>query len=122
MNDGRPTLLIIQTRAPYASSAAQEALDLLLAAAAFDMPASYLLLGDACYQLMAKAQAARNGRKAVLKMMKALPLYGVEEILVERNAAEERGLSLTELEPPVRALSPTEIAELLRQARHVIRF
>jgi tRNA 2-thiouridine synthesizing protein C len=120
--DKSPELLIIQTHAPYASSHAQEALDLVLAAAAFDASVAYLLIGDACFQLLPNQAPEQVGRKALHKMMKALPVYGVEQILVAQEDLTARGITTIDPALSVQPISPAEITRLIRTSRNVIRF
>ncbi len=114
-------LLVIQSTAPYAHSHAQEALDLVLAAAAFDLPVYYLLMGDACYQLLETAQPELNGRKNLSKMMKALPLYGVEHILAEAEVLQTMPPRISE-HLALQSVNAAEIRHLIRHAQHVLRF
>ena|SRR3990167_2069733 len=118
----KPDLLIIQTHAPYASSHAQEALDLVLAAAAFDTKATYLLTDDACFQLLPDQAPEHVGRKALHKMMKALPVYGVEQILVAQDDLTARGITTIDAAFSVQPISQAEISDLIQASRNVIRF
>lgn len=120
--DKSPDLLIIQTHAPYASSHAQEALDLVLAAAAFDTNVTYLLTGDACYQLLPYQAPEHVGRKALHKMMKALPIYGVDQILVAQDDLTARGITGMDSALCIQPISQAEIRDLIQAARNVIRF
>lgn len=120
--DKSPDLLIIQTHAPYASSHAQEALDLVLAAAAFDTKVTYLLTGDACFQLLPDQAPEHVGRKALHKMMKALPIYGVEHILIAQDDLTARGITTIDPTFSIQPVSQTEISDLIQSARNVIRF
>lgn len=120
--DKQADLLIIQTHAPYASSHAQEALDLVLAAAAFDTRVAYLLTDEACFQLLPDQSPEIVGRKSLNKMMKALPIYGVEHILVAQE--DLAGLGITTIDPAisVQPISQAEIKTLIQESRNVIRF
>jgi len=120
--DEKPDLLIIQTHAPYASSHAQEALDLVLAAAAFDTKVAYLLIEDACFQLLPGHAPEKAGRKALHKMMKALPIYGVDHILAAQDSLTARDIKTLDPTLSVQAVSQAEIKTLIQQSRNVIRF
>lgn len=119
--DKKADLLIIQTHAPYASSHAQEALDLVLAAAAFDTKVAYLLTGDACFQLLPDQAPEHVGRKALHKMMKALPIYGIEQILVAQDDLTARGIR-TDPAFHIQPVCAAEIRTLIQESRNVIRF
>lgn len=120
--DKSPDLLIIQTHAPYASSHAQETLDLVLAAAAFDTKVAYLLTGDACFQLMPGQAPEHVDRKALHKMMKALPVYGVDQILVAQDDLTDRGITSMDPALCIQPISQAEISDLIQSAQNVIRF
>jgi tRNA 2-thiouridine synthesizing protein C len=73
-------ILVVCRRAPYGESFAREALDMAMAAAAFDQRVAMLFLGDGALQLVAGQQARAIGQKALDKQLGALPLYDVAEL------------------------------------------
>lgn len=76
----KKSLVIVFTKPPSASSANQEALDLALAAASFDQDVKLVFEGDGIYQLANSQEPGLVGRKNLSKMMKALPLYGIDKL------------------------------------------
>ncbi len=73
--------LIICRRAPYGESYAREALDVAMAAAAFDQRIAMLFLGDGVTQLFKRQDSAALTQKSLEKQLSALPLYDVNELL-----------------------------------------
>ncbi len=57
------SMLIISRQAPWASCAAQEALDMVLAGGAFELPLGMLFLDDGVFQLLCKQQPAALQQK-----------------------------------------------------------
>ena len=120
--NNRKKLLIVLTQAPYGSSAAQEALDIVLAAGTFDQDVSLLLSADACYQLLPYQHPEVIQLKNTAKMLTALPIYGIEKIFADRNDAFERGVSTEITALPVQFLDQHNIVDLYEQADTVLRF
>ncbi len=107
----KKTFLLICRRAPYGQSLAREALDVALTAATFDQQVAMLFMGDGVLQLLKGQQPAAIAQKALDKQLAALPLYDIETIYVEAEALQQRGLALSDLALPARALSADAIAE-----------
>lgn len=104
--------LLVCRRPPYGSSLAREALDVALAAAAFDQPVALLFLGDGVLQLLPAQAAEAIGQKALDKQLGALPLYDVNDIYADAEALQARQLDDAALALPVQRLTPPEIAAL----------
>ncbi len=105
--------------APYGRSLAREGLDALMASAVFDQDLSLLFINDGVFQLKESQNTESIRQKNLEKMLAALSLYGVNDILVDQQALEQRQLSVEDLSLPVITLSATEIADLFQQ-QHVI--
>jgi len=115
-------LLIVQTKAPFGSSSIQESLDVVLAAGTFDQDVSLLIEGDACFQLLNEQQPEIINRKNTTKMLKALPIYGVEKILVCQESASLRNLALSSNNDIFKFLDQNEIKKAYSESDTVIRF
>lgn len=114
--------LIICRRAPYGESYAREALDMALAAAAFDQTIALLFLGDGIGQLLNAQDSVAIGEKSFEKQISALPLYDINSIYVDAAALQQRGLSAADLSLPAQAVDDTEIAALLKNHDIVLNF
>lgn len=114
----KKSLVIVFTKPPSASSANQEALDLALAAASFDQDVKLVFEGDAIYQLANSQEPGLVGRKNLSKMMKALPLYGIDKLYI--FSISDSGEQ--ELPENATVLDDHEYQVLLTESDTVIRF
>lgn len=86
------SLLIISRQAPWSGPSAREALDIVLAGGAFDLPIGLLFLDDGVFQLAPKQDAKALQQKDLSANLQALPMFGVEDLFVCADSAVERGL------------------------------
>lgn len=115
------SLLIISRQAPWSGPSAREALDIVLAGGAFDLPIGLLFLDDGVFQLAAKQDAKALQQKDLSANLQALPMFGVEDLFVCTDSAAERGLDPSELSlQEVQALSAHEITALIDRYDQVI--
>ena len=115
------SLLIISRQAPWSGPSAREALDIVLAGGAFDLPIGLLFLDDGVFQLAAKQDAKALQQKDLSANLQALPMFGVEDLYVCSDSLAERGvkpsgLSLAEARP----LTAAEITALFDRYDQVI--
>lgn len=113
------SLLIISRHAP-ALHQAREALDLALSAAAFGIPCGLLFMDDGVFQLVKGQDAALIGQKSLAANLQALPLYGVEDILVCQHSLGERGLQANQCLLDARVMNNAEIASLIEHYDQVV--
>lgn len=107
------SILIICKQAPWRGITARETLDLALAGGAFDLPISMLFMGDGVFQLVAKQQAKTIQQKDLSANLQALPLFGIEELLVAETSLVERGLTVEQLILPTKVIAQQQLANLL---------
>jgi tRNA 2-thiouridine synthesizing protein C len=115
------SLLIISRQAPWSGPGAREALDIVLAGGAFDLPIALLFLDDGVFQLAAKQDAKALHQKDLSANLQALPMFGVEELFacgssLARRGLAPRGLSLAE----ARVLADADITALIDRYDQVI--
>ncbi len=115
-------MLFILRQAPYASSIAREAIDVILAAASLETKISLLFLDDGVFQLCSHQDPVKLGSKPLAAMLTALPLFGVESIFAAEQEVKERGLDVEHLVLPVELLNPLQIAGLLNASAPVFSF
>lgn len=115
-------LLIIFRKAPVGSSWAREALDLALVGAAFGQQASLLFMGDGVYQLLDHQQPEQVGQKGTQAMMKALPMYDIEQIFVAEHSLNERGLSQNDLGFACELIDQGTVQQLLQSHAQIFNF
>ena len=116
------SILIHLNSAPFGSSNAKEALDLVLAGGTFEQDIKFLLSNDACYLLLENQQPGEIHQKHIRKMMGALAIYGVETIFVDQADAVTRGIPLNECTLNTTKLNKAEVVDMIKQADIVIRF
>lgn len=105
--------LFLMRHAPHLTSHVQEALDQLLTTAAFDQTVSVLFMDNGVLQLKRDQDAGSLGGRDILAVLRALPLYDVEQLFVERESLLERGLTEFDLELSVHVIERNEVHALL---------
>lgn len=109
----RKNFLFVMRRPPHGGIHAQEALDIVLAAAAFDQAVRLLFLDDGVFQLKRDQRPEAIGFKHIAPIFAALELYDVEELWVEEESLCERGLRAESLILPVRLVSRWNVADFV---------
>lgn len=89
--------LIIIDQPPYGGWAGREALDMAFSLAAFDQPVSLLFVGAGVNWLRKDQNASAIEQKSVEKNLAAAPVFGIEEILADRDSCERYSLAGPEL-------------------------
>ena len=87
------SLLIISRQAPWAGPGAKEALDIVLAGGAFDLPVALLFMDDGIFQLLANQNAAAIQQKNLTANLQALSMFGVDDVYACSYSLSERGIS-----------------------------
>lgn len=88
------SLLLVMRHPPYGNSIARSGLDLALAMAAFDRDVSLLFMGDGVLQLCPGQDTGALGVKNIARLLASLPLYGIEQVYVDAEAAGRYQLDL----------------------------
>ena len=115
------SLLIISRQSPWSGPSAREALDIVLAGGAFDLPIGLLFLDDGVFQLAANQDARALQQKDLSANLQALPMFGVEDLFVCGDSAAERGLDPKALSlEEAQVLSAGEITALIDRYDQVI--
>ncbi|PRB76204.1 sulfurtransferase complex subunit TusC [Pseudomonas sp. MYb185] len=112
--------LLIISRHPPARQPAREALDVALAAAAFGVPCGILFMDDGVFQLMKGQDAAQIKQKSLAANLQALPLFGVEDVLVCQHSLGERGLQANQCMLDAQVVNNAEIATLLEHYDQIV--
>ncbi|ROM33361.1 sulfurtransferase TusC [Pseudomonas poae] len=111
------SLLVISRQAPWAGPSAREALDIVLAGGAFDLPIGLLFMDDGVFQLAPHQDARAVQQKDLSANLQALGLFGIDEVFACRHSLAERGLTA-----PVsaEALGNEELSKLIDRYDQVI--
>jgi len=113
-------ILIWSTQPPLSSLAARETLDTALAFATYEQPVSLLFTGQGVLQLADNQAAVQSGAKNMFSLLKALPIYDLDEVFVSESDLHQYQLTPAAKSPAI-ILSDDAIAKLITGARHVIR-
>ncbi|RMQ45973.1 DsrF protein [Pseudomonas cichorii] len=115
------SLLIISRQAPWAGTSAREALDIVLAGGAYDLPVGLLFMDDGVFQLRPGQNASALQQKDLTANLKALSIFGVEEVYACGQSLAERGIPGTELDTEINQLSArSELSALVDRYDQVI--
>lgn len=111
------SLLVISRQAPWSGPSAREALDIVLAGGAFDLPIGLLFLDDGVFQLAASQDAKAVQQKDLSANLQALELFGVEEVFACSHSLTVRGLPTCGNAQP---LSSEQISQMIDRYDQVI--
>ncbi|HID49881.1 MAG TPA: sulfurtransferase complex subunit TusC [Chromatiales bacterium] len=128
--------MYVNTKAPYGTIYAWEALEVVLIGAAFEQEVSMAFIGDGVYQLAKGQDTSDLGIKNFSPTYSALGDYDVNKIYVEKESLEARGLTIDDLMPlkyededddwaekdSIHVVSATELAGILEQQEVVFSF
>ncbi len=115
------SLLIISRQAPWSGLSAREALDIALAGGAYDLPVGLLFLDDGVFQLVPDQSAGQLQQKDLTANLKALEIFGVEDLFVCATSLMERGMRPKDLNvDPIGLLDDNAISALIDRYDQVI--
>ena len=115
-------LMYVNRRAPYGSIYALESLEVVLMGAAFSQDVSVVFMDDGVYQIKQGQDTNDLGMKNFSPAYRALETYDVDQLYVERESLEARGLTVEELLVPVSVLSRDDLATLMEEQDVVFNF
>lgn len=117
-------LLFVCRHAPYGRGIAREALDAILAAAAYGQDIGVLFMDDGVFQLLPEQAPGALPQKSLEANLGALPLYDVERLYVHSGSLQERGLALDELIEleGLQAIDSQAVGQLLTQHKQLLSF
>jgi tRNA 2-thiouridine synthesizing protein C len=93
-----------------------------LIGAAIEQDVSMIFVDDGVYQLKKGQDTKGVDMKNFSPTYRALEMYDVEKLFVERESLEARGLTEDDLLVPVEVMSSKEIAELMEQQDVILSF
>jgi tRNA 2-thiouridine synthesizing protein C len=116
-------ILFVFRQLPQGSAKAQEALDILLMASTQQHIISVVFIDDGVWQLKTQqAEMIASKGKNFTAAYKALPLYDVTQIFVDKTSLQQRQLQPTELTTAATILDAPEIAALMQQQDIIYNF
>lgn len=115
--------LVFVFRAPlHGNIKAQEFLDMLMMAAAFDQKVNVIFIEDGAYALLKNQLSEAIDNKSVSAVMQALAVYEVKDIYIDAYSMEQRAISADQLLLPAELLSREKISQKISTADHVFSF
>jgi tRNA 2-thiouridine synthesizing protein C len=128
--------LYVNRKAPHGTIYAHEALEVVLIGAAFEQDVTLAFIDDGVYQLLQNQDTGAIGTKNFAPTFRALGDYDVNQIYVERESLEKRGLSTDDLMPltwededddwaekdSIHVVSSAELAEIIEQQDVLLNF
>lgn len=112
----------INRKAPYGTVYALESLEVVLIGAAFEQDVSVVFVDDGIYQLTKGQDTDGIGMKNFSPTYRALEMYDVEKLYVEKESLEERGMTADDLIVPVEVMSAAQLQDLVEDQDVVLSF
>jgi len=114
--------MYVNRRAPHGTVYAQESLEVVLVGAAFEQDVSVVFLDDGVYQIRKDQDTSAIGTKNFSKTFRALEMYDVEKLYVEKESMQARGMTEDDLNVPVEVKTSEEIGRLMEEQDVVLSF
>jgi tRNA 2-thiouridine synthesizing protein C len=115
------SLLVISRQAPWSGLSGRESLDIVLAGGAFDLPIGLLFMDDGVFQLSPSQAPAALQQKDLTANLKALEMFGVEDVFACGQSLAERGMFPGNLNIEIKQLpQEQDISELIDRYDYVI--
>lgn len=114
--------LYVNRRAPHGTIYALESLETVLIGAAFDQDVSMVFIDDGVYQLKKDQRTESLGMKNFSKTYRALEMYDVEKLFVERESLEARGMTEDDLVVDVEIVDRASLRKLMDEQDVVMSF
>lgn len=105
--------MFMNRKAPHGTIYALEVLEMVLISAAFDQDVHLAFLDDGIYQIVKNQQPEAIEMKNFSKTYKALEMYDIEKLYVEKESMDERGLTEDDFLVDVEILPRAEMAKLI---------
>jgi tRNA 2-thiouridine synthesizing protein C len=114
--------MYVNRKPPYGTVYALESLEVVLIGAAFDQDVSLAFIDDGVYQLTKGQSTDGIGMKNFSPTYRALEMYDVEKLYVDKDSLEARGLTEDDLIVPVEVMDSAELRDLMDSQDVVLSF
>ena len=114
--------LFVMRKPPHGSIYPYEGLEVILIVAAYDQELSALFLDDGVLVLKKGQETKGIGVKEFSKTFRVLGDYGVENLWVEKESLEARGLNADDLITDVTVVGADEVKKILQQQDVILPF
>lgn len=114
--------MYLNRKAPYGTVYALESLEVVLIGAAFEQDVSLVFMDDGVYQIKKGQDTAGTEMKNFSKTYRALEMYDVEKLYVEKESMDARGLTEDDLVVDVEVLTSEQIKDLMEDQDVLLSF
>jgi tRNA 2-thiouridine synthesizing protein C len=114
--------MYLNRKAPYGTIYALESLEVVLIGAAFEQDVSLVFMDDGVYQIKKDQDTAGTEMKNFSKTYRALEMYDVEKLYVEKESMEARGLTEDDLVVDVEVMTSEQIKDLMEDQDVLLSF
>lgn len=115
-------LVFIIDKPLHGNVKAQEFLDSILMAAAFDQRVDVVFVGDGVFAMLDNQQPEKLDMKNILPVFGTLSLYGINGVTVEEEALKERSLLISQLHEVSNVLPREKVKQTMSAAHHIFSF
>lgn len=119
-NENIKKIMFVMRKAPHGTIYSYEGLETVLIMAAYEQELSMAFIGDGVFAMLKDQDTSELGIKGFIKTYQVLEDYGVENIYVDRQSLEERGLTTDDLAIPVQVVDAEEIAKVMEEQHATI--
>lgn len=116
------TLACVISSAPYGQRTVRDALDVVMACAAFDMPPALFFIDDGVLTLLKEQSPETIGQKNIASVLTSLPLFDIEFIQVCRDSIVERGIQPKDVVLSPMQFDRAQLPEMLGEYSIVLTF
>jgi tRNA 2-thiouridine synthesizing protein C len=114
--------MYVNRKAPYGSIYAQESLEVVVVAGAYEQDVTVVFLDDGVYQILKNQDPRGTEMKNFSPAFRALEQYDITKLYVEKESLDARGLSAEDLLVDVRVMPASEIADVMTKQDIVLSF
>lgn len=114
--------LYVNRKAPYGTVYALESLEVVLIGAAFEQDVSLVFMDDGVFQITKGQDTAGVEMKNFSPTYRALEMYDVEKLFVEKESLDTRGLTEDDLLVPVEVMTSEQIRDLMEDQDVILSF
>jgi tRNA 2-thiouridine synthesizing protein C len=108
-------IMFVNRKAPHGSIYAYEGMEVVLIFGAYDQEISAVFLDDAVYSLKKGQDTSEIGTKEFSATYRVFEAYGVEQIYVDKESLEQRGLTEDDLVMDVEVVDSAAIQKAMSQ-------
>lgn len=122
MNDN--TLVIIKS-SPYKDTQAQDGLDFVMAAAAFDLPVKILFQNEGIFNLIRNQDSSLVNRDNFIDFIKAAELYEIDPIYIIKSDLDKYNLDLNKLiieSNIIKLIDKDNLIDLYNNFNHILTY